>query len=61
MLYLQELLNADLYRWVLVHKLRRAVVRKQPDLLEAGTSRLHDGAGAHKAAVRFMALGDTFT
>ena len=41
----------ELYRWVLVHKLRPALLQKEPDILEAGPILLHDGAGPHRAAV----------
>ena len=37
----------ELYRWVLVHKLRPALLQKEPDILETGPILLHDGAGPH--------------
>jgi len=42
--------NGELYRWVLIHKLRPAIARKQPQILEDGPILLHDGAGPHRAA-----------
>ena len=42
--------NGELYRWVLIHKLRPAIARKQPQILEDGPILLHDGAEPHRAA-----------
>lgn len=42
--------NAELYRWVLINKLRPAIYKKQPEILEAGPILLHDGVGPHQAA-----------
>jgi histone-lysine N-methyltransferase SETMAR len=44
-----ETVNAELYRWVLIHKLRPAISRKQGDLLESGPILLHDNASPHRA------------
>ena len=43
-------IKGELYRWVLIHKLRPAVARKQPHILEDGLILLHDGSGPHRAA-----------
>lgn len=43
--------TGELYRWVLVHKLRPALLQKEPELLAAGPILLHDGAGPHRASV----------
>ena len=42
--------NGELYRRVLIHKLRPAIARKQPKIHEDGPVLLHDGAGPHRAA-----------
>lgn len=42
--------NGALYRWVLIHKLRPAIAKKQPQILKDGPILLHDGAGPHRAA-----------
>ena len=43
--------TAKLYRWVLIHKLRPAIAKKQPELLRKGPILLHDGARPHIADV----------
>ena len=50
--------NGDLYRWVLIHKLRPAINKKQPQMLEDGPILLHDGAGPHRAACVTQLLSD---
>ena len=50
--------NAALYRWVLVHKLRPAIFKKQPEVLEVGPILFHDGAGPHRAASVVQQLDD---
>ena len=43
--------TAELYRWVLIHKLRPAIAKKQPELLRKSPILLHDEARPHIADV----------
>ncbi|PAA54417.1 hypothetical protein BOX15_Mlig004941g5 [Macrostomum lignano] len=40
--------NGDYYKWILQEKLRPAIRKKRPDLLESAVILLHDNAPAHR-------------